>query len=537
MASLLREIASRYRDRIIIFDSPPLLATTEARVLATNMGQIVMVVAADATSQHAVEPGAGDDRRLRDRADGPQQGEPNRRRHLLWLLRGRRGELARTSPDARRRNLACSVIVSRRNPAARLAQAVVAGAELAVVGAPSTPPRADVAIDAVRLVGIDAYRQRQSRARRSRKADWVNQFTPALRFAGKSAHTRSRGQYLAADICSTRGRRRTITSRRRSPSAGNVEAHREVPFHRRCRPTFRSSTSRRSARCRTTSRTPPTTGTRRSPTALSPYIRGLLPQQSSTTSCATATSGRSAMASAARAAMLVRQSTRRGHITRQATPLGWSLSIRPVRAASSQNQPSETTADRARAVRSIGPTRRSSFPPTRRLRKQRSAARRGEGVDLRRWRHLASDRPNERRREAGSTGSSARRTTSLFDHRTPLSVWSIQCVARHHELSAAACEPAGRRQRSRTAEFAAAVEGSRCRAAPALVDQIIRERGLPATLTAPGHAAVAADHAASNSDGDVRHPWRAQQHSLQRLITSPDEPVAGAELSEINGSC
>ncbi len=54
MASLLRELASRYEDRIIIFDSPPLLATTEARVLATNMGQIVMVVAADATSHHAV---------------------------------------------------------------------------------------------------------------------------------------------------------------------------------------------------------------------------------------------------------------------------------------------------------------------------------------------------------------------------------------------------------------------------------------------------------------------------------------------------
>jgi len=54
MASLLREMASRYADRIIIFDSPPLLATTEARVLASNMGQIVMVVAADATSQNAV---------------------------------------------------------------------------------------------------------------------------------------------------------------------------------------------------------------------------------------------------------------------------------------------------------------------------------------------------------------------------------------------------------------------------------------------------------------------------------------------------
>lgn len=54
MASLLRELASRYADRIIIFDSPPLLATTEARVLATHMGQIVMVVAADSTSHHAL---------------------------------------------------------------------------------------------------------------------------------------------------------------------------------------------------------------------------------------------------------------------------------------------------------------------------------------------------------------------------------------------------------------------------------------------------------------------------------------------------
>jgi receptor protein-tyrosine kinase len=54
MALLLGELASRVPDRIIIFDSPPLLATTEARVLSTHMGQIVMVVAADATSQHAV---------------------------------------------------------------------------------------------------------------------------------------------------------------------------------------------------------------------------------------------------------------------------------------------------------------------------------------------------------------------------------------------------------------------------------------------------------------------------------------------------
>ena len=54
MANLLRELASRYSDRIIIFDSPPLLATTEARVLATHMDQIIMVVAADTTTQHTV---------------------------------------------------------------------------------------------------------------------------------------------------------------------------------------------------------------------------------------------------------------------------------------------------------------------------------------------------------------------------------------------------------------------------------------------------------------------------------------------------
>lgn len=51
MIDLLDEIASRYPDRIVVFDSPPLLATTEARVLATHMGQIVMVVEADRTTQ------------------------------------------------------------------------------------------------------------------------------------------------------------------------------------------------------------------------------------------------------------------------------------------------------------------------------------------------------------------------------------------------------------------------------------------------------------------------------------------------------
>lgn len=55
MHLLLEEIASRYPDRIVIFDSPPLLVTSEANVLATKMGQIAMVVAAESTSQQAVK--------------------------------------------------------------------------------------------------------------------------------------------------------------------------------------------------------------------------------------------------------------------------------------------------------------------------------------------------------------------------------------------------------------------------------------------------------------------------------------------------
>ena len=55
MRLLLEDIAQRYPDRIIIFDSPPLLLTTEARVLATQMGQVVMVVQAEKTLRADVQ--------------------------------------------------------------------------------------------------------------------------------------------------------------------------------------------------------------------------------------------------------------------------------------------------------------------------------------------------------------------------------------------------------------------------------------------------------------------------------------------------
>jgi receptor protein-tyrosine kinase len=51
MRELLKEMAERYSDRIIIFDSPPLLATTESRVLAGLMGQVLLVVEAESTTE------------------------------------------------------------------------------------------------------------------------------------------------------------------------------------------------------------------------------------------------------------------------------------------------------------------------------------------------------------------------------------------------------------------------------------------------------------------------------------------------------
>jgi protein-tyrosine kinase len=55
MRRLVDEMSKRYTDRIVVFDSPPLLLTTEARALAMYMGQIVFVVRAGKTLQSAVQ--------------------------------------------------------------------------------------------------------------------------------------------------------------------------------------------------------------------------------------------------------------------------------------------------------------------------------------------------------------------------------------------------------------------------------------------------------------------------------------------------
>jgi len=51
---LCRELADRYQDRIVLFDSPPLLATTEAQAIAQSVGQVVVVIAENSTGRDDV---------------------------------------------------------------------------------------------------------------------------------------------------------------------------------------------------------------------------------------------------------------------------------------------------------------------------------------------------------------------------------------------------------------------------------------------------------------------------------------------------
>ena len=50
----MADIAARYPDRVIIIDSPPILASSEASVFASLVGQIVMVVEANKTNRENV---------------------------------------------------------------------------------------------------------------------------------------------------------------------------------------------------------------------------------------------------------------------------------------------------------------------------------------------------------------------------------------------------------------------------------------------------------------------------------------------------
>ena len=54
MRTIVKSLGGHEQNRIVLFDSPPLLLTTEAHALAQAVGQVVLVVRAQATPQEAV---------------------------------------------------------------------------------------------------------------------------------------------------------------------------------------------------------------------------------------------------------------------------------------------------------------------------------------------------------------------------------------------------------------------------------------------------------------------------------------------------
>jgi len=55
MKKLALDLARRYPDRVVLWDAPPLLATTEGRALADLAGQILVVVEAGKTTQNSIK--------------------------------------------------------------------------------------------------------------------------------------------------------------------------------------------------------------------------------------------------------------------------------------------------------------------------------------------------------------------------------------------------------------------------------------------------------------------------------------------------
>src|SRR5689334_1201562 len=52
MSNLCKELSARYPDRVIVLDTPPVLASAEPAILASYVHHLVMVVAADQTDRH-----------------------------------------------------------------------------------------------------------------------------------------------------------------------------------------------------------------------------------------------------------------------------------------------------------------------------------------------------------------------------------------------------------------------------------------------------------------------------------------------------
>ncbi len=55
MAEIVDELSTRYPDRLVIFDAPPVLASSVPSVLSLHVGQVVFVIEAESTTEPQIK--------------------------------------------------------------------------------------------------------------------------------------------------------------------------------------------------------------------------------------------------------------------------------------------------------------------------------------------------------------------------------------------------------------------------------------------------------------------------------------------------
>ena len=360
-----------------------------------------------------------------------------------------------------------------------------------------------------------------------KKADWVNQFTPALRFSWQGARSRlagnvslpillyartSENNYVAPTV-DIAGNAELIEKFLFIDASANVSQQYQTPFGAVPNNLANATNNRYTAQSYT----------------ISPYLRGLLAnnldyeiRDSNIWSVGNGVGSTSGDAY---------DNFFTSHITRQPTPLGWSLSYDRT-ALQFQNQPSERLQiARANALYRADPALELSATVGYENNELQLTTESGVTYGVGGTWH-PTDRTNvDAKWEHRFFGASY---NVLFDHRTPLSVWSLRAsrdITNYPQQLAAL--PGG-------VDVAGFLNSLLLSKVPdptqrqSLVDQIIHARGLPATLTAPVTLLtrqVTLVEQATATFGILG----ARNSILFNVYHSRQEPVEGAELSEING--
>src|SRR5882672_5109733 len=311
------------------------------------------------------------------------------------------------------------------------------------------------------------------------KADWVNQLTPTLRFLEIGAHPRfsgvisvpmlvyartSENNYVAPQV-NANGTIEAIEKFLFVDASINISQQFQTPFGARPNELSSATQNRYTAQSY----------------GVSPYIKGNLANnvdyELRDNNTWTITNGAFTQGGGnAYTNEIV------GHVTREPTPVGWSLEYDRTDYAFTEQQSQRTAIARARAIYQPDPAVRvfvsAGYEENQLTFTQENGATYGVGIEWRPTDRTTANAAWEHR----FFGTSYRVD---FAHRTPLSVWSIQASRdiTNYPRQIASLTPGSSVPGLLNSLFIGSVPDPLQR--QTLVDQIIRDRGLPTVLLAP----------------------------------------------------